>query len=136
MGEDEKIRQVIKKYDGYFKNCSGDVAYTATGYWVFFEYDSVSDDYYGFIRFETAEKLERIILNMLSDDVSFALENAAENIYKSFRRLDDEIYKGQDMDDVTRLTRQLELIREEYYKKSENLELLFKILSGALGDKL
>lgn len=36
MGEDEKIRQVIKKYDSYFKNCSGDVAYTATGYWVLF----------------------------------------------------------------------------------------------------
>lgn len=53
----------------------------------------------------------------------------------SFGLLNKEIYNGQDMDGVTKLTRELELIREEYRKKGKRLELLLNVLSGALLDK-
>lgn len=135
MDENDKIKQIIQKYDAYFKNGSGDAVLTATGYWLFFEYDEKSDSYYGFIRFKTAEELEKIILDELAEAVNGIFETAAENLHMSFGLLDKEIYNGQDMDDVTKLTRELGLIREEYRKKGERLELLLNVLSGALLDK-
>lgn len=134
MDENDKIKQVVQKYDSYFMNFSGDVAHTTSGSWLFFEYDKVSEDYDGFIRFNTAEELEKIVIDKLANGVICIFETVAENMHQSFRKLDDEIYNGHDMNGVTKLTRELELMWKEYHKKGEKLELLLKLLSGVLLD--
>ena len=46
MSEEEKIRAVIKKYQGYLEGGNVDVAQTVKGVWFFMIHDPEAESYY------------------------------------------------------------------------------------------
>ena len=88
LTEDEKIRNVIEKYENFFQNTISDVARTKKGVWIFFEYDADHDCYNSFFRFKTAEELKQIIAGVVAWEMNMLIEVAAENIQNELEGFD------------------------------------------------
>lgn len=88
MSEYEKIQEVIKKHEEYFKNGKADVAVSSKGKYFFYEYEERYGNFETFIEFQTAEELEKIILTILSDDLDLILALIGDTTEGKFRQLD------------------------------------------------
>ena len=136
MSEDEKIKVVIEKYSNLFKNYSADVGQTATGVWFFFEYDKEHDEYYSFIRFKTAEELERLIIGLLADDINCMIETTAENIFHNLKVTNIQDLPASNYENCTvELLRNLEILNQEYKQSSEKINEIFIALSDMISSQ-
>lgn len=133
MTEDEKIKRMIQKYDGYFKNSNADVGHTSKNVWFFYEYDEEHDYYNSFIRFHTAEELEQIIAGLIADDLSLLIEITVENTHYALRDVDINDAVEKDYGDcIPKLLKNMEVLIREYQKSAGRIEVIFKALSGIL----
>lgn len=88
MSEDKKIEELIKKYKEYFDNSNADVCKTIKGVWFFYRYDTKTDYFECFYRFNTADELKRIIESEIFYDMSYAIESTADNIVSNMKSYD------------------------------------------------
>lgn len=133
MTENEKIEQIIQKYDSYFQNSNADVGHTSKNMWFFYDYDEAHDYYNSFIRFHSAEELEQIIIGMIADDLNLLIEIAAENTHYALRdiNINDAVEKNYE-DCIPKLLENMEVLNIECQKSAGKIEIIFKALSGIL----
>lgn len=93
MSEYEKIQEVMKKHEEYFRNGKADIAISSKGRYFFFEFDTKYQNFETFIEFQTAEELEKIILSTVADDLDLLLAIIGDNVAGRFRDLDVESAK-------------------------------------------
>ena len=137
MTEDEKIKEVIAKYDSFFENTVSDVGHTKKGVWFFYEYDEEHDYYTSFFRFETAEELEQIIAEVLAEEFNILIEITAENIFHEINEITTEINEAAEscyVSCIPNLLKNMEIFNIEYKKSAERLEVIFQSLSGVFKD--
>lgn len=131
--ENERIRQVIAKYKDYFKYSRADVGHTEKNIWFFYEYDEEHRYYDSFIRFCTAEELEKLIAGVIADDLNILLETSVENAYHALQEFDMSEAVEKDYDAcIPDLLRNMEVLNRECQKNMGKLEVIFKSLSGIL----
>lgn len=131
--ENERIRQVITKYDGYFKHSRADVGHTEKNIWFFYEYDEEHSYYDSFIRFRTAKDLERLIAGLIADDLNVLIETAVENADCALQEFDMNEAVEKDYDAcIPELLRNMEVLNRECQNNMGKLEVIFKALSGIL----
>lgn len=131
--ENERIRQIITKYEGYFRNSRADVGYTEKNIWFFYEYDEEHRCYDSFIRFHTAEDLERLIAGLIADDLNILLETAVENADYALQEFDMSEAVEKDYNAcIPDLLRNMKILNDECQKNMGKLEVIFKALSGIL----
>ena len=117
MTEDEKIRKVIERYEGFFQNTISDVAQTKKGVWIFFEYDAEHEYYNSFFQFSTAGELEQIIVEVLADEVNILIETTAENIQLGLQEFDiNEAAQSSYGVSVPELLKNIEVLNSELQK--------------------
>lgn len=131
--ENERIRQVITKYEGYFKNSRADVGHTEKNIWFFYEYDEEHRCYDSFIRFRTAKDLKKLIAGLIADDLNILLETAVENADYALQEFDMSEAVEKDYDAcIPDLLRNMEVLNRECQNNMGKLEIIFKALSGIL----
>lgn len=131
--ENDRIREVISKYDSYFRNSRADIGHTKKNIWFFYEYDEEHSYYDSFIRFRTAEELEKLIAGVIADDLNILLETAVENAYYALQEFDMSEAVEKDYDEcIPELLRNMEVLNREYHKNMNKLDVIFKSLSGIL----
>lgn len=130
MSEDEKIKELIKKYKGYFENSNADVCHTYKGKWFFFRFELKYKNFECFIQFDTAEQLKNIVLGEIVNDINLLIEVAADTIAHEYDYEDiNDVasscdYKGN----VNKLSYNLEVLT----KSTHMIEDVFKALSSIL----
>lgn len=133
MTEDEKIKEVIAKYDSFFENTVSDVGHTKKGVWFFYEYDEKHDYYTSFFRFETAEELEQIIAEVLAEEFNILIEITVENVFRELDNIATEINDASQTCYaicIPNLLKNMEVLNKEYQKSAERLEVIFQSLLG------
>jgi len=130
MTEDDKIRKVIEKYEKFFCNTISDVAQSKKGKWLFWEYDAEYRCYDSFFQFKTAEELEKIIAQVLTEEFNNLIEVSAENIQRKLDKIDmNEVVENSYDFSIPKLQKNIEVLISEYQKSSARLEAIFKSLS-------
>lgn len=95
MDEKEKILRVMKKYGGYFRTEHRDVAFSTKGEYFFYAYSERYKNYEAFVRFNTAEELEKIIIGEIAEDIECVMAVATEDCYMRMQEVENEvIYDG------------------------------------------
>lgn len=103
MSEDEKIEQIISKYQTFIDDSDADITKSVKGEWHFYRYNEEYKNYDCFIRFKTAQDLEHIIVSEIADDMNLAIECAADSIAHS--------YGYEDVNQVTKTSNYEENVR-------------------------
>lgn len=126
MSEEEKIEQVIAKYKTFFEDSDADVSKSIKGVWHLFRYDEKNECYECFIRFKTADELERIILSEVANDMNIAMELTAETIAHRFgySEINDTVMTSNYDENVRNLIFNLSAIEENLH--------LFEVVSKEL----
>lgn len=135
MTEEEKIKEIIARYDSFFKYTVADVGHTKKGVWFFYEYDEEHDYYDSFFRFETAEKLMQLIAEVAVENVNIMLETAAENIFHGINDITTEINEASEScyaPCIPNLLKNMEIFNKEYKKSAERMEGIWRALAGIL----
>lgn len=126
MSEDKKTEEVISKYQSFFDNSDADVIKSIKEIWHFYRYNEQYKNYDCFIRFETANDLEHIIMSEVADDMNLALESVADTIFHS--------YGYENIADVTKTSDYAENIKRLVFNLSAVGECvdLFQIVAKEL----
>ncbi len=133
MTEDEKIRKVIERYEGFFQNTISDVAQTKKGVWIFFEYDAEHEYYNSFFQFSTAGELEQIIVEVLADEVNILIETTAENIQLGLQEFDiNEAAQSSYGVSVPELLKNIEVLNSELQKSTEKMDVILRSMPGVI----
>lgn len=105
MPEDKKIGEVISKYQSFFDNSDADVSKSIKGVWHFYRYNEQYRNYDCFIRFNTANDLEHIIMSEVADDMNTGLEIVADTITNSYgyENIEDVTHTSDYDENVKRL---------------------------------
>lgn len=134
MNEEEKIKNVLDKYNKYFADTNSDVCHSIKEVWFFYQYDSKNDIYECFYQFSTAEELERIIMGEILEAVNVAIECTAEEIVfsnnKRLKMLDvDKISANYDfMDRLKELAVIIEAVHRTIHLTDEAYKVIKNIL--------
>lgn len=131
LTEDEKIRKVIESNEGFFQSTISDVAQTKKGVWIFFEYDAEHGYYNSFFRFNTARELERIIAEVLADEMNILIETTAENIQLGLREFDiNEAAQSSYGASIPELLKNMEVLNREFQKSAERTDVILRSMPG------
>ena len=134
MNEEEKIKNVLDKYNKYFTDTNSDVCHSIKGVLFFYQYDSKNDIYECFYQFSTAEELEKIIMGEILEAVNIAIECTAEEIVfsnnKRLKMLDvDKIPADYDfMDRLNELAVIIEAVHKTLHLTDEAYKVVHNIL--------
>ena len=133
MTEDEKIREVIERYEGFFGSTISDVAQTKKGVWIFFEYDAEHGYYNSFFQFRTAEELELIIAQVLADEMNILIETTAENIHIGLQEIDiNDMAQGSYDVSIPELLKNMEVLNSEFQKSAGRMDVILRSMPGIL----
>ena len=133
LTEDEKIREVIEKHEGFFKSTISDVAQTEKGVWIFFEYDAEHKYYNSFFQFSTAKELEQIIAEVLADELNILIETTAENIQLGLQEFDiNEAAQGSYGISIPELLKNMEVLNSEFQKIAGRMDVILRSMPGVL----
>lgn len=131
LTEDEKIRKVIESNEGFFQSTISDVAQTKKGVWIFFEYDAEHEYYNSFFRFGTARELERIIAEVLADEMNILIETTAENIQLGLREFEiNEAAQSSYGASIPELLKNMEVLNMEFQKSAERADVILRSMPG------
>lgn len=131
LTEDEKIRKVIEKYEGFFQSTISDVAQTKKGVWIFFEYDAEHGYYNSFFQFHTAVELEKIIAGVLAEEMNILIETTVEEILYGLEESDiNETAKVCYDASIPELLKNMEVLNRELSKSAERLDVILRSMPG------
>lgn len=131
LTEDEKIRKVIEKYEGFFQSTISDVAETKKGVWIFFEYDAGHGYYNSFFQFRTAVELEQIIAGVLAEEMNILVETTAEEILYGLEEFDiNETAQVCYDASIPELLKNMEVLNRELKKSTERMDVIFRSMPG------
>ncbi|MDE6253975.1 MAG: hypothetical protein K2M78_15300 [Lachnospiraceae bacterium] len=122
MTEEMKIQKITKKYNNFFQTSSADIASTMKGSRFFYLLDEISGEFSSYIKFDTAEELEQIILHEMVDDLNFALEVGLENLNEE---INDKNFSYTDCkfgNTINHLANSIEAIHTELNKWDSKLQ--------------
>ena len=96
MNERERIKEVISKYEDFFKMKMGaDVAFSQKGDFFYYEYVEKYHNYDIFTKFCTAEELEKIILGSIAAEVECAVEELMPLSQEGIEEVDESLLEQQ-----------------------------------------
>lgn len=142
MDEKEKILRVMKKYGGYFGTEHRDVAFSTNGEYFFYAYSERYENYEAFVRFNTAEELEKIIIGEIAEDIECVMAVATEDCYMRMQEVENEVIYDGDYNfgyHVTKVAGFLEVFQKEYERFNEqigNIEKSLKNICDNYSDKM
>lgn len=142
MDEKDKILRVMKKYGGYFGMEHRDVAFSTKGEFFFYSYSEKYKNYEVFIRFNTAEELEKIIIGEIAEDIECVMAVATESIYMHMEEVEEEVIYDGNYNfgyHVAKVAGFLEVFQKEYERFKEqigNIEKSLKNICDNYGDKM
>lgn len=91
MNEEQKIDMVLEQYKNYFDTTTADVTTSIKGKRFFYLTDIVSNEIYKINEFQTAEALERIILQDLISRTHMAIANLNEEMQQELQNHADDL---------------------------------------------
>ena len=132
MSEREKVLQVIEKYKEFFDGKDGiDVAISAKGEFFFYSFSKEYDYFDHFIKFNTAEELERIIIGNMANDVNCIAEPLIDELEMQTRRIDHCDMAGYDFkEEVAKLSAHLATVERIMEKNTDVFRILFRGLKN------
>lgn len=132
MTEKEKVLQVIEKYKEFFDGEDGiDVAISAKGEFFFYSYAKELTYFDYFIKFQTAEELERIIIGNMVNDVNCIVEPFIDELEMQTRRIDSLNIEAYDFrEEVMKLSEHLESVERVLTKNDEVFRILYRGLKA------
>lgn len=132
MTEKEKVLQVIEKYREFFDGEDGiDVAISAKGEFFFYSYAKEFTYFDYFIKFHTAEELERIIIGNMVNDVNCIVEPLIDELEMQTRQIDSLDTEAYDFrDEVMKLSEHLASVERVLTKNNEVFRILFRGLKN------
>lgn len=132
MSEKEKVLQVIEKYKEFFDGEDGiDVAISAKGEFFFYSYAKEFTYFDYFIKFHTAEELERIIIGNMVNDVNCIVEPLIDELEMQTRQIDSLDTEAYDFrDEVMKLSEHLASVERVLTKNNEVFRILFRGLKN------
>ena len=132
MSEKEKVLQVIEKYKEFFDGEDGiDVAISAKGEFFFYSYAKEFTYFYYFIKFHTAEELERIIIGNMVNGVNSIVEPLIDELEMQTRQIDSLDTEAYDFrDEVMKLSEHLASVERVLTKNNEVFRILFRGLKN------
>lgn len=80
MTEEQKIQEIILKYENFIQSSCADITKSIKGRRFFYLTDEKSGELYGVVEFKTAEELEQIILCEMADDINLVIEVGIEKL--------------------------------------------------------
>jgi len=109
MTEREKVEAVIEKYKDMFAGEDGmDVAVSVKGDFFFYTFSQEYNYYDHFVKFKTAEELEKLIIGNLANDVNCILEPLADELEMQSRNVKEAMTEEVDFtDEVVKLSMHL-----------------------------
>lgn len=132
MSEKEKVLQVIEKYKEFFDGEDGiDVAISAKGEFFFYSYAKEFTYFDYFIKFHTAEELERIVIGNMVNDVNCIVEPLIDELEMQTRQIDSLDTEAYDFrDEVMKLSEHLASVERVLTKNNEVFRILFRGLKN------
>lgn len=132
MSEKEKVLQVIEKYKEFFDGEDGiDVAISAKGEFFFYSYAKEFTYFDYFIKFHTAEELERIIIGNMANDVNCIVDPLIDELEMQTRQIDSLDTEAYDFrDEVMKLSEHLASVERVLTKNNEVFRILFRGLKN------
>ena len=129
MTEREKVQMVIDKYRELFDGEDGmDVAISVKGEFFFYTFSQEYDYYEHFVKFHTAEELEKLIIGNMVNDANCILEPLADELEMQGRNVQEAMTEGLDFtEEVVKMSMHLETLEKVF---SENNDVLLTLFRG------
>lgn len=128
MLEREKVQAVIEKYRELFEGEDGmDVAISVKGEFFFYSFSREYDYYEHFVKFHTAEELERLIIGNMVNDANCILEPLADELEMQSRNVQEAMMKGLDFtEEVVKMSMHLESLEKVFTENNDVLRILLR----------
>ena len=128
MSERDKIEQVIEKYRDLFDGEDGmDVAISVKGEFFFYTFSREYDYYDHFVKFNTAEELEKLIIGNVVDDANCILEPLVDELEMQGRNVQEAMTEGLDFtEEVVKMSMHLETLERVFAENNDVLRILVR----------
>lgn len=128
MSEREKVQMIIEKYRELFDGEDGmDVAISVKGEFFFYTFSQEYDYYEHFVKFHTAEELEKLIIGNMVNDANCILEPLADELEMQCRNVQEAMTEGLDFtEEIVKMSMHLETLEKVFTESNDVFRTLFR----------